>query len=259
MKTRLENLIGKSVKLNNYLKEPEKYQNIREMATTETLDQKNINFPTKKVMIDNGSDFPVEFYIELYKRYPNDKSFWEEVTIDFTIRDGKYHDASESDSEFTFSLAEVCYGCHCLYRIYEYREYEHILRELDIYFIDKLDQKKYTTKNVKEYLNNPHCISLCEELGLNYIYEIPSYIDDIKYNKRWCKYEASIDKNKIIANLLRIIRNFGICPPLEGLIADTDYSATRILLGDKRLGINDLEEDMKNCIKKMNEEPFIKK
>jgi hypothetical protein len=217
-------------------------------------------------MIDNGSDFPVEFYIELYKRYPNDKSFWEEMTIDFVIKDGKYYDASESTLESTlestsestlefFSFTEVCYGCYCLYRIYEYREYEHVLRELDIYFIDKLDQKKYTTKSVKEYLTNPYCISLCEEMGLDYIYEIPSYIDDIKYDKKWCRYSASIDRDKIITNLLRIIRNSGICP----IVADNDYSATRILLEDKRIGIKNLEEDMKKCIEKMNNEPFIKK
>jgi hypothetical protein len=223
------------------------------MATKENSIENILGANTKKVMIDNGSDFPVEFYIELYKRYPNDKFFWEEVTIDFVIKDGKYHDASDPHTEYNF--AEVCYGCYCLYSIYEYREYEHVLRELDIFFIDKIEQKKYTSKNIKEYLTNPYCISLCEEMGLDYIYEIPSYIDDIKYDKKWCRYSASIDKDKIITNLLRIIRNSEIRP----IVADNDYSATRILLEDKRLGIKDLEEDMKKCIEKMNKEPFIKK
>lgn len=203
-------------------------------------------FNTKKIMIDNGSDFPVEFYIELYKRYPCTTLFWEKVDINFVIKDGKYYNTL--DPYTIFSFVEVYYGCDCLYSTYEYNERENIFRDLDIFFIDKFEQKTFTTKCIKEYLANPCCINLCEELGLDFIHEIPSYIDNIKYDKRLCKYVANIDKNKIIDNLLEIIRGS------KEKANFADYSATGILCNGEisKIWINDIEKDLEKFIRKMN-------
>lgn len=184
------------------------------------------NFKSKKIMVDDGSDFPVEFYIELYKRYPLEPNFWMQTTENFILKNGIYYD--ELDTEFT--CQEIHYGCYCLYRVYDSVDHSGI--DIDIYFIDKMEGTKYTSKNPGNYVSDPRCIALCEELGYDYIHEVPAYIDSLVYRKKCNKYIATIDKDKIINNLLGVIRdikNYGMI----------DHYATIALLEDD-LNIEDL-------------------
>jgi hypothetical protein len=187
------------------------------------------NFETKKIMADDGSDFPIEFYIELYKRYPSDPTLWVETIENFTVKDGKYYD--DFGVEFTFQ--EIQYGCYCLYHLYDPINSEDFNEKIDvdIYFIDKMEGKKYTSKNVKNYLSDPQCISLCEELGYDYIYEVPAYIDSLTYKNG--KYMGNIEKDEIINDLLEYIKN-GKTPV---------HHATIILL-EKDLKIEDLDTNL---------------
>lgn len=196
---------------------------------------------TREIIVDNGNDLPVDFYIKLFERYPNTDKYWEKIEDpDIIEKDGKYYDSLRD--QYTCKI--ISSTLYCLY-LTEKINIGHEWEINTIYFrcFDKnnhvitFEPKAHNHYNL---LTDKNCIELWKELRYPGVYTVPKYVDRLTCSPRDHSWKAKIDKDKIIAELSEIARG--------NQFVSGNYSVQLIL--QKKKSMDDIEEHKRNFMDK---------
>lgn len=204
----------------------------------------------KEMIIYPKTQLPMDFFMELYKKFPTVWKYWEIVSdeeIDRNIieKDGKYYDSicdpftsvKISNGGYTILHREYHTSCCKITHTHEWREYT-------VYFLKDLDGNKtvFTPhENERVYLDDLKCIEIMKELGYTCIYSVPKCLDILTYNHCTHKFKGKIDKREIINELMEINYRektswFNKPPRVY-----RNYN-TQLLYENEKLKIEDIEE-----------------
>jgi hypothetical protein len=215
----------------------------------------NIKIATKEIIVDDGTDFYPDFYIECFNETWYNKKFWTEVPkVNVIVKDGKYY--NDENDEYTYEKVEHGYYCLHLSR----KTYPSNRNDWHtIYFIKKFDNTKLIpNEDIRVFLNDKKIVKLAKKFEMGCVYTVPRFIDEFRY-ANW--YKGKINKNKLIENLLEIIRDL----PNENLEDISDHMreypekyhyASKLLVFHDDLTIKDLEEYTENNIENIINDKF---
>jgi hypothetical protein len=208
----------------------------------------NFECKTREIIVYNGNDLHVDFYIKLFERYPNSEKYWEIADdADIIAKDGNYYDSV--NDQYTCRI--ISGNLYCLYITYKYNiGHEWICNTVYLVKVEKDGNEKQTfspKNNIDIFLTDKNCIELWKELRYPGVYTVAKYIDRLNFSQKDHSWRAEIDKDEIIKEMKRIIKG--------DIFISTNYSVKLML--DKNLSLDDIKEHKRNFMDKFLREMVV--